>query len=121
LNQIGDFRSAALRLGQSRQGVACGNSAPARRAVPVAAREELRDVKRSRGPKTTDSGVDAFPAGGVALASEKARSSALKVGYDTGRDQDESGQADNDIDDRGDNLVISNPFASTSITPTHDP
>jgi len=55
------------------------------------------------------------------LASEKARFSALKVGYDTGRDQGGSVQADDDIDDGGDDLVVSNPFGSTAITPTHDP
>jgi len=58
-------------------------------------------------------GMSGVPAGGVALASEKARFSALKVGYDN--------NADDDIDDGGDDLVVSNPFGSTAITPTHDP
>lgn len=44
----------------------------------------------------------------MALASEKARFSALKVGYD--------GNADDDIDDSGDHLAVSNLFTSTSIT-----
>jgi RHS repeat-associated protein len=36
----------------------------------------------------------------------------LKVGYD--------GNADDDIDDAGDDLVVSSPFGSTAITPSHD-
>jgi len=48
----------------------------------------------------------------MAIASQKAEFSALKVGYDN--------NADNDIDDGGDDLVVSNPFGTTSITPTHD-
>jgi YD repeat-containing protein len=36
----------------------------------------------------------------------------LKVGYD--------GNADDDIDDAGDDLVITSPFGSTAITPSHD-
>jgi YD repeat-containing protein len=36
----------------------------------------------------------------------------LKVGYD--------GSADDDIDDAGDDLVVSSPFGSTAITPSHD-
>jgi hypothetical protein len=36
----------------------------------------------------------------------------LKVGYD--------GTADDDIDDAGDDLVVTSPFGSTAITPSHD-
>jgi RHS repeat-associated protein len=36
----------------------------------------------------------------------------LKVGYD--------GNADDDIDDAGDDLVVTSPFGSTAITPSHD-
>jgi len=57
-------------------------------------------------------GVSSVSAGGVALASEKAQFAALKVGYDN--------NADDDIDDGGDDLVVASPFGSTSITPTHD-
>jgi RHS repeat-associated protein len=48
----------------------------------------------------------------LALAGEKAKFAALKVGYD--------GNADDDIDDAGDDLVVSSPFGSTAITPSHD-
>jgi hypothetical protein len=46
------------------------------------------------------------------LLREKAKFAALKVGYD--------GNADDDIDDAGDDLVVSSPFGSTAITPSHD-
>jgi hypothetical protein len=60
----------------------------------------------------TSESVSAVAAGGVALAGEKAKFAALKVGYD--------GTADDDIDDAGDDLVVTSPFGSTAITPSHD-
>jgi RHS repeat-associated protein len=60
----------------------------------------------------TSESVSAVAAGGVALAGEKAKFAALKVGYD--------GNADDDIDDAGDDLVVTSPFGSTAITPSHD-
>ncbi|MCB9850297.1 MAG: hypothetical protein H6817_06290 [Phycisphaerales bacterium] len=48
----------------------------------------------------------------MTLAGEQAKFEALKVGYDN--------NADDDIDDVGDDLVISSAFGRTSITPTHD-
>jgi hypothetical protein len=60
----------------------------------------------------TTTGVSAVAYGGVSLASEKAKFEALKVGYDN--------NADDDIDDVGDDLVIESPFGSTPLTPTHD-
>jgi RHS repeat-associated protein len=47
-----------------------------------------------------------------ALAGEKAIFDNVKVGYD--------GNADDDIDDAGDDLVINDAFGGTDITPTYD-
>ncbi|MCK4658817.1 MAG: hypothetical protein KAV82_04780, partial [Phycisphaerae bacterium] len=51
-------------------------------------------------------------AGGVALASEKAKFDNVKVGYDN--------NSDDDIDDAGDDLIANETFAATTITPTYD-
>ena len=44
----------------------------------------------------------------------------LKIGYDTERDQCGSVKADDDILDVGDDLLMNETFASTSVTVTHD-
>jgi hypothetical protein len=51
-------------------------------------------------------------AGGIALAAERAGFDNVKVGYDN--------NADDDIDDAGDDLVVSDDFSGTTITPTYD-
>jgi hypothetical protein len=56
--------------------------------------------------------VGDVPAGGLALAGEKPLSSVVKAGYD--------GNADDDLDDAGDNLAVNETFGSTTITPTYD-
>ena len=58
---------------------------------------------------TTDS---TFAAGGVALSGDQPKFDNVKVGYDQ--------NADDDIDDVGDDLVRNFTFASTSVTVSHD-
>ena len=62
--------------------------------------------------KITACNVSQIAGGGIALASESAKFDNIKVGYDTACDQGGSAQADNDIDDPGDDLISSNDFAS---------
>jgi len=59
------------------------------------------------------------PPGGVAFGGV-ASFDNLKIGYDTQRDQYGSVKADDDIDDAGDDLVVNETFASTSVTVVHD-
>ena len=58
------------------------------------------------------SGLSDLAFGGVALAANKAKFDNVKVGYDN--------NADDDIDDGGDDLVLSETFSGTAITPGYD-
>jgi len=58
------------------------------------------------------SGLSDLAFGGVALAASKAKFDNVKVGYDN--------NADDDIDDGGDDLVLSETFSSAALTPGYD-
>ncbi len=120
-NGLGDVE--LIEVARGKESVLCSDTYPVKRTGPIpgswpmtvkvkVTADDEATVWIGATEEITTCGVSDVPYGGVALAADEATFDNVKVGYDN--------NADDDIEDEGDNLVVDEEFSSTEITPWYD-